>query len=155
MLISKHFTLEQLTVTSLLPNKRISNTPSKSSVENLSRLAKGILDPVHEKFGKELVIYSGFRSPQYNERSGGLFNSQHCVGEAVDFRVIDVPNLKVARFITDRLLYDQCVMETYSTLDDTQAWLHVSLRSFGNRREQLVSFKNGSKTKYFKLEERL
>ncbi len=36
---------------------------------------------------KPIIINSGYRSPEYNKRVGGSKNSQHVLGNAIDFYV--------------------------------------------------------------------
>lgn len=153
MLISKYFTLEQLTISSVAKKKKLSNVPSEPSIENLSRLAKTILDPAHEHFGTGVIIRSGFRAPRVNESVGGALNSQHCVGEAVDFEVNGVPNVVLANWVIEKCMYDQCILEFYNPQEGPNSgWVHASVRGFGNRRQQFIAYKNGSGTKYFPVE---
>jgi len=49
------------------------------------------LDVIREAWGGPLVIVSGYRSPQHNEKVGGAQHSQHMQGRAVDLRPIRKP----------------------------------------------------------------
>ena len=48
------------------------------------------LDRAREFFGHPLIITSGYRSPERNEDAGGVKNSSHTTGQAVDLRCADV-----------------------------------------------------------------
>lgn len=39
---------------------------------------------IREEFGKPLVVNSGYRSPEHNERVGGAKSSMHVLGQAAD-----------------------------------------------------------------------
>lgn len=45
------------------------------------------LEALRIDFGKPMIVTSGFRSREHNERIGGAPNSQHLFGNAVDFVV--------------------------------------------------------------------
>lgn len=49
-----------------------------------------ILEFVRSKFGKPVVINSGYRTPSYNRKIGGAKFSQHMYGRAADIVVEDV-----------------------------------------------------------------
>ena len=55
------------------------------------------LKVLQKKWGKPLVITSGFRTPSQNEAAGGAKDSQHLVGKAVDIRVPPKDQEKFAR----------------------------------------------------------
>lgn len=42
------------------------NIPSWDDIQRLTLLCRWILDPVREKYGKPIVVTSGFRSPFLN-----------------------------------------------------------------------------------------
>lgn len=52
---------------------------------NLTRVAKELLEPVRNLFGKSIFVTSGYRGKTLNKRVGGSTTSQHCRGEAADF----------------------------------------------------------------------
>jgi hypothetical protein len=153
VLISKYFTLQQLTVSATAKKKKIDNTPSESAQKNLTRLATTILDPAFEQFGTSIVIHSGFRSEKLNKAVGGVSKSQHSAGEAVDFEFNNVSNKTLANWIIDNCEYDQCILEFFNPEEGPNSgWVHVSLRESGNRHQQLIAYKNGKATKYFPVD---
>ena len=84
MILSKHFSLAELTVTTT----GLANQPSSVEViERLRKVCANILEPVRDHFGKAVVVHSGYRSPAVNAAIGGSKTSQHMKGEAVDFHV--------------------------------------------------------------------
>ena len=86
MQLSENFSLEELTYSNTAIVKKIDNTPSKDIVENLSRLAKNILQPIRNKWGSSINVTSGYRSPKLNSAIGGAKTSQHMTGCAADIK---------------------------------------------------------------------
>lgn len=50
------------------------------------------LDSVRSRLGEPIVITSGYRSPTLNKAVGGVNNSKHLLGIAVDIRVLHNAN---------------------------------------------------------------
>ena len=55
-------------------------------LKNISELAKN-LQVLRNEIKKSITINSGYRSPSYNKRIGGVKNSQHVLGKASDLSV--------------------------------------------------------------------
>lgn len=53
---------------------------------NVKELAEQ-LEALREKLGSPIFINSGYRSPHYNKKIGGVKTSQHLTGKAADIRV--------------------------------------------------------------------
>ena len=94
--------------------------------ENVKALVREVLDPVREKLGKPVVVNSGYRCEKHNIEVGGVRNSQHLRGEAVDVTCADLPRLKA--LIIENGKFDQLI--TYPT------FLHVSYKRTGGNRHQ-------------------
>lgn len=60
------------------------------------------LDRARELFGHPIVITSGYRSPDHNSSVGGVDNSAHVLGRAVD---VSVP---VDQEMRERLIWSLC-----------------------------------------------
>lgn len=63
-----------------------------------SELVK-VLEDVRTHFNMPVVITSGYRSPEYNKKIGGVKNSQHTKGTAADIKVKMVLASEVQRYL--------------------------------------------------------
>ena len=104
--------------------------------ENIEALVENVLDPARERFGKPIIVNSGYRCPKHNKEVGGVANSQHLRGEAADIRPSSTSSgtdlARLAEIIEQNGKYDQLII--YPT------FLHVSWKRSGvNRRAKLWS----------------
>jgi hypothetical protein len=149
MQLSPHFTLSEMTKSQTAVRRGINNflNPEKPSdaeiINNLKRLCLEVLEPVREAFEIPFSPSSGYRSPALNTALGSKPSSQHVVGQAVDFELPGIPNLKLARWVRDHLDYDQLILEFHEPSAPSSGWVHVSLREAGNRRRALTINKKG------------
>jgi len=136
MRLSKNFTLGELTRSQRALRLGMDNTPPDFAIENLQRLVTHVLQPVRDHFGA-VAVSSGYRSAGVNAAEGGALNSQHLLGEAVDFEVPGVPNMDVCEWIRDNLQFDQLIAEYLKKDDPAAGWIHVSYSQ--NLRKQVLS----------------
>lgn len=119
---SAHFSLEELTTT----NTGLPNVPSSSARSNLNALANQVLEPLRARFGP-IVIHSGFRSIATNAAVGGVSNSDHLTGTAVDLSAQDgTPNTTLAAWLYDSTLPLEQVIIYHNT-----GHLHVAMDTGG------------------------
>ena len=156
MILSKNFTLKELTKSNTALRLGIDNEPSKEGIWKLTLLATELLQPLRNVVGS-LRITSGYRSPQLSEAIGSSSNSQHCRYEAVDMQYVKrgkMDNIKIYDALIDLDLdYDQCILEFGNAtehIDPTEPdWIHLSWKVVDNRRQTLVAYKDeNNKTKY-------
>lgn len=103
-------------------------------VENLKALCVEVLQPLRDFLGKPVVVSSGYRCRELNEKVGGVSKSQHLTGEAADIMVKDRHELiEIMRFIMDDTVFDQLIREKSATGE----WVHVSYKRNGNNRQQV------------------
>ena len=143
MKLSEHFTLRELTKTSV----NIENVPSEAQVENLKRVCRWLerlRKRWNDKYGDgddPIIINSGFRSPEVNKAVGGVPTSNHLTGCAVDIRCIGIEQaLRYAAILLDisdmsREDFDELLIEQKGRV----IWIHFAVRPSGNRR--LCNFK--------------
>jgi len=118
MLLTPHFTLEELTVTN---HRSLDNTPNSSEINNLKRLAEMLEEVKTLLDGKPIMINSAFRSKAVNDAVGSKDTSQHRVGCAADIRVPGLtPDQVVKAIIGSPIAYDQIIREFDS-------WTHISV----------------------------
>ena len=66
-----------------------------------SELVK-VLEDVRTHFNMPVIITSGYRSPEYNKKIGGVKNSQHTKGTAADIKVKVVQESKVQNYLSSK-----------------------------------------------------
>ena len=143
--LSEHFKLGEMTKSSSHPE--VYNIPSHEAIANLKRVC-GWLEVLRERYGKPIIINSGYRSPQLNKKIGGVPTSNHLTGCAVDIRVADVEQLiRYANILLDyaeesHQQFDELLIERRSALPLGSSknrhgaiWLHFAVRAKENRRK--------------------
>lgn len=151
MNLSKNLTLFEMTRSEVAKRKGVSNQPTPEHIANMIVLAEKVFEPIREHFGVPIYVSSGYRSAALNKKIGGVKNSQHLTGEAIDIDLSGHPsnitNKEVFNFIKDNLNFDQLIAE-YKEGNDL-GWVHVSYKAVGNQRKQiLIATKGTFGTKY-------
>lgn len=73
-----------------------------------------IADAARAHFGKPAHVISGLRCQQWNAHEGGVVNSQHMYGEAIDLRIEGVPAETLRQFVSTQPghRYSYCINST-------------------------------------------
>lgn len=135
--VSRNFTLEELCASNTAKAKGIKNQPGAQEIVCLTSLTQHVLQPLREWWGKPIVIASGYRCPELNRAVGGVQNSQHMKGQAVDL-FLDGDLKKGDRwidYISNHLPFDQLIYEHNA---NGTFWVHVSFDPFGCNRKQVI-----------------
>tara|TARA_R100000655_G_scaffold55758_1_gene93855 strand:- start:1674 stop:2159 length:486 start_codon:yes stop_codon:yes gene_type:complete len=140
MQLSKHFKLEEFTKSMTATRKGIKNEPGSGDIKNLENVCYEILEPVRAHFDKPVTITSGYRSEELCEAIGSKKTSQHAKGQAVDFEIANVPNIKIAYWIQSNCDFDQLILEYYCPDDGSKGWVHVSYNEKGSNRKQVLTY---------------
>ena len=139
MQLSPHFTLEALCKSEYALRNGIDNSTSDPAViENLTRLANRILEPVRAHYDMPFEPNSGYRCLTLNRAIGSQDTSQHIRGEAVDIEMPATANYELALWIAQNLEFDQLILEFYTPGVPSSGWVHVSLAAANNRRQTLT-----------------
>ena len=137
--VTMHFTIEELYASETAKRLGIDNKPTTQKMIHLVYLAAYVLEPLRVAMNRPIHISSGYRCEKLNKAVGGVYNSQHLKGQAVD---IDIQGdmefgKKIFDYIRDHLPFDQLIWEhnkagTY--------WVHVSFvfPDFGRNRKQVI-----------------
>lgn len=142
--ITEHFSLEEMSATSHADLQQINFDFAKSHLEQLKPLCE-LLEQVRSVLGCPLIVSSGIRCPELNERVGGAQNSQHMRCEAADV----VPSRHTVEeafgFVHNSdIAFDQLILER----SKGKTWLHISC-SHAPRKESLI-YESGKYKRYKK-----
>ena len=130
----KYFKLSEFINSATANRLGIDNIPSFEVVDNVNRLAD-YLDGIRAKFGKPILISSGYRCPMLNKAVGGVVNSQHLKGLAADLVCSDME--KLLSIIRETKGFDQVITE--HNKGSKSYWIHVSVAPvFGKPRNQVI-----------------
>lgn len=130
----KYFTLYELCRSDTATARHIANNPPKEAYAALTALIDNVLDPLREKWGRRIIVNSGYRSAELNAAVGGAPGSHHLRGMAAD---ITAGNATDNRRLFDlavrlKLPYTQLIAE------HGFRWLHISHDPADIRRQILV-----------------
>lgn len=143
MQLTKHFTLQELTVSDTALRVGIKNIPTPHIIANLKTLAEG-LEQVRALLGTPMIITSGYRSPTLNRFICGSVNSAHCLGFAADFKCAGLhPDEIVAKIKASDINYDQLIAE-----GGNNGWTHISFDPRMRRQTLSALFDNKGKAQY-------
>lgn len=143
MRISQNFTLDEFTFSRTAIKFGIDNTPAEDTIENIISLTKNVLQPLRSNLSRPIHITSGYRSPQLNRAVGGVSDSQHLLGEAVDFIVGGYSIDEVFNIISMEFQFDQLINEF-------QKWIHLSYTD-NNRKERFKAYVKDGQTIYLPI----
>lgn len=119
--LSEHFNLIEFERSSTAVANHIDNTCPPQFIPSLQQLCKEVLEPLRAFAGQPIIIGSGYRCNALNIKVGGVYASQHTLGEAADIQNTN---------------FDQAIIETGNGKD---FWIHVSCRkSKSKNRHQVI-----------------
>jgi hypothetical protein len=143
--ISKHISYKEATGSNYAKQYGIKNKPNEEQVENMKLLAKKVFEPLREWVGCPIRVNSMFRSLELNTALKGSITSSHMKGEAMDITSMSCDkedcktNLDMFHYIKDNLDFDQLIWE----FGAEPKWLHVSYNKDKNRKQVLVTKRQG------------
>jgi len=139
MRLSKNFVLSEVIRSNTAKRLGIDNEPRKEHLENIQRLITNLIQPMRDELGP-IRITSGYRNPNLNRAIGGSSKSQHCKGEALDLQFWkegQMFNKEIYDWVLESgLPFDQLINEF------DFAWVHLSLKQKGNRKQVLIAYKD-------------
>lgn len=140
--LSEHFTLEELTRSVTAKNRRIDNSPNAEVTSNLAILAKTVLEPLRKKYGKPIVVSSGYRSEKLNRIVGGSKTSQHIRGQAADITSLtDSQKGNKELFELAKSMVENGEIKVGQLIDEYDYnWVHISIPA-GNKLNQVLHLK--------------
>lgn len=131
-----YFSILELKKSDTAKKKGIRNNPDEETRKRLECLIRECLDPIRERWGKPIIVTSGYRCPELNAAVGGAPTSQHMKGEAADIKDAGGDNKGLFELIKRMQLAG--LIEFDQLIDESNlSWIHISHKQEHNRREIL------------------
>lgn len=143
MNLTEHFTLEELIHSSKAQKYSIDNTPNKYIISNLTKTCRDLMEPIRQKYGKPIIVTSGYRCPKLNALVKGSSTSQHVQGTAIDFKPKDMRDIKLLWDLIIKMI-DNGEIECRQLIDEYNlSWIHISINDkyHGYRKNQILHIK--------------
>lgn len=141
MMLSKHFSIQEFTVSEIAARNGICNFIPQG-LYPVAQYTAQKLDTIRDMLGTPVVVTSGYRCPQLNDLIGGEINSQHVKCEAADIIAPKFGSpLALAQFLERRvgiLGIDQLILEF-------DRWVHVSFVPSPRKQALTARMENGKK----------
>ena len=117
---------------------KINNMPDIQSLDNLLLLIINTLQPVRDLIGKPMIVTSGYRCKQLNQKLNGSPTSEHLKGMACDFVITGLPVSDIVSKIRhSKIPFNQLIEEH----GKNGTWVHISYNRAGNKRD-VLRYKN-------------
>jgi len=155
MKLSQNFSLGEMTKSQTAERHGIDNQPGEDELQAMMALAQDVLQPIRNHFGA-ISVNSGYRCLELNRLLKSKDTSQHRLGQAADIEKAGVSNYEFALWISENIVFDQCILEFWYSEDDEEknpdgdpnmGWIHVSYKDpqagHTNRMEILTINKYG------------
>ena len=111
--MKNYFTVSELCHSDVARKNGIINTPGMKELHNLERITIPHMNIIRKFLDCPIVVNSGFRCQELNRKVGGVYNSKHLEGLAVD----GIPRGLNLRECWERLrnskyasMIDQCIL---------------------------------------------
>lgn len=133
----KYFTLKELTYSATAKKHNIDNTPNEDEIKHLEELGN-FMDGARAAWGSALIVSSGFRCPELNEKVGGSKNSGHKYGYAMDVVPANNKKMQFFEFMKEYVKdkdFDELILETNSK---GSVWIHFSLKSWQGKQRRKI-----------------
>jgi zinc D-Ala-D-Ala carboxypeptidase len=138
VMLSPHFTLQEMTASQTASRMGIDNTPDAETVQCLRELAN-VLERVRSLLGDlPVLISSGYRCPELNEEVGGSDTSAHMSGYAADFTV---PGFGDPRDVCLAIEPHMYTLGVDQLIYEYEGWVHLGLCA-GVPRNQALTIDN-------------
>lgn len=146
--LTANFSLDEFLISSKAVELGIANLPTPAHLMNIKTVTAPGMQMVRDLVARALVITSGYRNPAINRAVGGVENSDHAEGFAVDCRAAGLSALGLALLIAALMKpgqalhgkVDQLILET------SRGIVHISFAP--RRRGQILTQRGGPGTPF-------
>lgn len=79
-----YFTVEEISRSEIANKSNIKNIPNRLELHNIETITIPQMNIIREFLGVPIIVNSGYRCKELNRKVGGVYNSKHLEGLAVD-----------------------------------------------------------------------
>ena len=127
---TKHFKSSEITYSYKAEENGIDNTPTDNDIIDNLNYTLQRLEEIREGYNKPIIITSGYRCEELNKLVGGVDNSLHKIGLAVDLKW----DVDLLNYITDNCSFDKLIREKAGNTK----WIHIQFKRDKNKERGLI-----------------
>lgn len=141
--MGKFFTRTEIIKSMTAYKHGIDNTPKDEQIYNNIDILIEFMDGVRLAWGSAIIVTSGYRCKELNEIVGGVKNSAHQYGFAIDCVPANNKKIEFFEFFKNyleenKLDFDELILES----NGNSIWIHFSLFSYqGKQRKKIKTIK--------------
>lgn len=120
LLDTTYFKVDEFLRSETAEKLAIDNTPTDPTIIDNINYSLTRLNEIREGYGKKIIISSGYRCPELNKAVGGVKDSKHQEGLAVDLNW----DKELLYYITDNMQFDKLIREKAGNT----RWIHIQFR---------------------------
>jgi hypothetical protein len=114
---TKYFKVSEILRSSTAKKHNIDNTPTDETIIDNINYTLNRLNEIREQYGKPIYINSGYRCDELNVLVGGVKDSKHRLGLAVDLRW----DTDLIDFLIENCSFDKLIREKAGK----SKWIHL------------------------------
>lgn len=114
---TKYFKVSEILRSSTAKKHNIDNTPTDETIIDNLNYTLNRLNTIREQYGKPIYINSGYRCDELNVLVGGVKDSKHRLGLAVDLRC----DTDLIDFLVENCSFDKLIREKAGK----SKWIHL------------------------------
>lgn len=126
--------MEEFVKSTTAKNKKIDNTPGDTEIFYINKLAEQ-LQRIRDRYGKPIIISSGYRCDKLNRAVGGAKNSDHIFGAAADIHSVE-DTYEANKELWDVIMsmYTEGELALRQIIDEYRLdWIHISVNNEFNK----------------------
>lgn len=114
---TKYFKVSEILCSNTAKKHNIDNTPTDETIIDNLNYTLNRLNEIREQYGKPIYINSGYRCDELNVLVGGVKDSKHRLGLAVDLRW----DTDLIDFLVENCSFDKLIREKAGK----SKWIHL------------------------------
>lgn len=134
--MSRFFKLSEFTYSATARKYNIDNIPTEEAKKNINTLME-FLDGVREAWGSPIIVSSGYRCEELNDKVGGSKNSGHKYGWAGDLLPSNNKKREFFEFFKE-YVKDKSFDELLLEKSGKSIWIHFSLYSYQGKQRKKI-----------------